>query len=156
MWVVFLWNWTDRNKVWLNWIFYLKCSSVFFPELFVSSASSSNLCLSLITGWSPLPAWKICVGPPCPGWTSTAPCLSSDPVSPSRQASVPAVHPGVLIRVFFSFPVSSVVLSSLRLLSTSTAILTDPSLLPEQAALAVTQGDPPAATDHSSQPVPRQ
>uniref|UniRef100_A0A3B5LBT9 MLX interacting protein like n=1 Tax=Xiphophorus couchianus TaxID=32473 RepID=A0A3B5LBT9_9TELE len=34
------------------------------------------------------------------------------------------------------------VLSSLRLLSTTTAILTDPSLLPEQAALAVTQGDP--------------
>uniref|UniRef100_A0A3B3W2L8 MLX interacting protein like n=1 Tax=Poecilia latipinna TaxID=48699 RepID=A0A3B3W2L8_9TELE len=33
------------------------------------------------------------------------------------------------------------VLSSLRLLSTTTAILTDPSLLPEQAALAVTQGD---------------
>uniref|UniRef100_A0A3B3V0F5 MLX interacting protein like n=1 Tax=Poecilia latipinna TaxID=48699 RepID=A0A3B3V0F5_9TELE len=33
------------------------------------------------------------------------------------------------------------VLSSLRLLSTTTAILTDPSLLPEQAALAVTQGE---------------
>ncbi|XP_037543521.1 carbohydrate-responsive element-binding protein-like isoform X2 [Nematolebias whitei] len=48
------------------------------------------------------------------------------------------------------------VLSSLRLLSTTTAILTDPSLLPEQATLAVMHGDPPAAMDHSLQPVPRQ
>uniref|UniRef100_A0A8P4G6Z8 MLX interacting protein like n=1 Tax=Dicentrarchus labrax TaxID=13489 RepID=A0A8P4G6Z8_DICLA len=47
------------------------------------------------------------------------------------------------------------VLSSLRLLSTSTAILTDPSLLPEQATLAVTQGDPAAALDHSLPPAPR-
>ncbi|KAM9847031.1 carbohydrate-responsive element-binding protein [Aulostomus maculatus] len=44
------------------------------------------------------------------------------------------------------------VLSSLRLLSTTTAILTDPSLLPEQATLAVTQGEPAAALDHSLQP----
>ncbi|XP_061596111.1 carbohydrate-responsive element-binding protein-like isoform X2 [Cololabis saira] len=44
------------------------------------------------------------------------------------------------------------VLSSLRLLSTTTPILTDASLLPEQAALAVTQGDPAAAMDHSFQP----
>ncbi|XP_041656556.1 carbohydrate-responsive element-binding protein-like isoform X2 [Cheilinus undulatus] len=44
------------------------------------------------------------------------------------------------------------VLSSLRLLSTTTAILTDPTLLPEQATLAVTQGDATAALDHSSQP----
>ncbi|XP_057677895.1 carbohydrate-responsive element-binding protein-like isoform X2 [Corythoichthys intestinalis] len=43
------------------------------------------------------------------------------------------------------------VLSSLRLLSTTTSILTDPSLLPEQANLAVTQGDPPATSDHSIQ-----
>uniref|UniRef100_A0A087XU29 MLX interacting protein like n=1 Tax=Poecilia formosa TaxID=48698 RepID=A0A087XU29_POEFO len=48
------------------------------------------------------------------------------------------------------------VLSSLRLLSTTTAILTDPSLLPEQAALAVTQGEPAPAMDHSLQPVMRQ
>ncbi|KAM4726345.1 LOW QUALITY PROTEIN: carbohydrate-responsive element-binding protein [Anableps anableps] len=48
------------------------------------------------------------------------------------------------------------VLSSLRLLSTTTAILTDPSLLPEQAALAVTQGDPAPAVDHSLQPITRQ
>ncbi|XP_043997359.1 carbohydrate-responsive element-binding protein-like isoform X5 [Gambusia affinis] len=48
------------------------------------------------------------------------------------------------------------VLSSLRLLSTTTAILTDPSLLPEQAALAVTQGDPAPAMDHSLQPSMRQ
>uniref|UniRef100_H2M8P4 BHLH domain-containing protein n=1 Tax=Oryzias latipes TaxID=8090 RepID=H2M8P4_ORYLA len=34
------------------------------------------------------------------------------------------------------------VLSSLRLLCTTTAILTDPSLLPEQATVAVSQGDP--------------
>ncbi|KAA8586421.1 hypothetical protein FQN60_000257 [Etheostoma spectabile] len=47
------------------------------------------------------------------------------------------------------------VLSSLRLLSTTTAILTDPSLLPEQAALAVTRGNPAAALDHSSQPPTR-
>nr|XP_043898577.1 carbohydrate-responsive element-binding protein-like isoform X3 [Solea senegalensis] len=52
------------------------------------------------------------------------------------------------------------VLSSLRLLSTTTAILTDPTLLPEQATLAVTQGDPgasgaasaAAAPDNSLQP----
>lgn len=46
------------------------------------------------------------------------------------------------------------VLSSLRLLSTTTAILTDPSLLPEQATLAVTQGNTAAAAalDHSLQP----
>ncbi|XP_054899379.1 carbohydrate-responsive element-binding protein-like isoform X1 [Poeciliopsis prolifica] len=48
------------------------------------------------------------------------------------------------------------VLSSLRLLSTTTAILTDPSLLPEQAALAVTQGEPAPAMDHSLQPIMRQ
>uniref|UniRef100_A0A3Q2PRK4 Carbohydrate-responsive element-binding protein-like n=1 Tax=Fundulus heteroclitus TaxID=8078 RepID=A0A3Q2PRK4_FUNHE len=48
------------------------------------------------------------------------------------------------------------VLSSLRLLSTTTAILTDPSLLPEQATLAVTQGDPAPAVDHSLQPITRQ
>ncbi|XP_047235956.1 carbohydrate-responsive element-binding protein-like isoform X4 [Girardinichthys multiradiatus] len=48
------------------------------------------------------------------------------------------------------------VLSSLRLLSTTTAILTDPSLLPEQAAFAVTQGDPAPAVDHSLQPITRQ
>ncbi|KAM7374769.1 hypothetical protein PAMP_007409 [Pampus punctatissimus] len=47
------------------------------------------------------------------------------------------------------------VLSSLRLLSTTTAILTDPSLLPEQATLAVTQGDPAAAPDQSLQPAAR-
>ncbi|KAM9728060.1 carbohydrate-responsive element-binding protein isoform 3-T3 [Menidia menidia] len=41
------------------------------------------------------------------------------------------------------------VLSSLRLLSTTTAILTDPSLLPEQATFAVTQEDPTAAVDRS-------
>lgn len=51
--------------------------------------------------------------------------------------------------------VRSVVLSSLRLLSTTTSILTDPSLLPEQATLAVTQGDPAAALDHSLQPATR-
>uniref|UniRef100_A0A667ZYS1 Carbohydrate-responsive element-binding protein-like n=1 Tax=Myripristis murdjan TaxID=586833 RepID=A0A667ZYS1_9TELE len=45
------------------------------------------------------------------------------------------------------------VLRSLRLLSTSTSILSDPSLLPEQATLAVTQDDPAAAAlDHSLQP----
>ncbi|XP_015255954.1 PREDICTED: carbohydrate-responsive element-binding protein-like isoform X2 [Cyprinodon variegatus] len=43
------------------------------------------------------------------------------------------------------------VLSSLRLLSTTTAILTDPSLLPEQATLAVSQGDTAPAVDHSLQ-----
>nr|XP_019940968.1 PREDICTED: carbohydrate-responsive element-binding protein-like isoform X1 [Paralichthys olivaceus] len=43
------------------------------------------------------------------------------------------------------------VLRSLRQLSTTTAILTDPSLLPEQATLAVTQGDPSAAPDNSLQ-----
>lgn len=47
------------------------------------------------------------------------------------------------------------VLSSLRLLSTTTAILTDPSLVPEQATLAVTQGDPTAVLEHSLQPVTR-
>ncbi|XP_028277099.1 carbohydrate-responsive element-binding protein isoform X2 [Parambassis ranga] len=55
-----------------------------------------------------------------------------------QHCSLPALRP--------------MVLSSLRLLSTTTAILTDPSLLPEQATLAVTQGDPTAALDHSLQP----
>lgn len=55
-----------------------------------------------------------------------------------QHCSLPALRP--------------MVLSSLRLLSTTTAILTDPSLLPEQATLAVTQGDPAAALDHSLQP----
>ncbi|XP_077403540.1 carbohydrate-responsive element-binding protein isoform X2 [Vanacampus margaritifer] len=43
------------------------------------------------------------------------------------------------------------VLSSLRLLSTTTSILTEPRLLPEQAALAVTQGDTLTTLDHSIQ-----
>ncbi|XP_065818954.1 carbohydrate-responsive element-binding protein-like isoform X2 [Labrus bergylta] len=55
-----------------------------------------------------------------------------------QHCSLPALRP--------------MVLSSLRLLSTTTAILTDPALLPEQATLAVTQGDPAALLDHSSQP----
>ncbi|XP_076024920.1 carbohydrate-responsive element-binding protein [Genypterus blacodes] len=55
-----------------------------------------------------------------------------------QHCSLPALRP--------------MVLSSLRLLSTSTSILTDPSLLPEQATLAVTQGDPTVAMDHSLQP----
>uniref|UniRef100_A0A3Q3IDZ2 BHLH domain-containing protein n=1 Tax=Monopterus albus TaxID=43700 RepID=A0A3Q3IDZ2_MONAL len=55
-----------------------------------------------------------------------------------RYCSLPALRPTVL--------------SSLRLLSTTTAILTDPSLLPGQATLAVTQGDLTAALDHSLQP----
>ncbi|RVE63510.1 hypothetical protein OJAV_G00136960 [Oryzias javanicus] len=46
------------------------------------------------------------------------------------------------------------VLSSLRLLCTTTAILTDPSLLPEQATVVVSQGDPSVTTDHSLQPAP--
>ncbi|XP_032388579.1 carbohydrate-responsive element-binding protein isoform X2 [Etheostoma spectabile] len=58
-----------------------------------------------------------------------------------QHCSLPALRP--------------MVLSSLRLLSTTTAILTDPSLLPEQAALAVTRGNPAAALDHSSQPPTR-
>nr|XP_046266237.1 carbohydrate-responsive element-binding protein-like isoform X2 [Scatophagus argus] len=58
-----------------------------------------------------------------------------------QHCSLPALRP--------------MVLSSLRLLSTTTAILTDPSLLPEQATFAVTQGDPAAALDHSLQPASR-
>ncbi|XP_026184769.1 carbohydrate-responsive element-binding protein isoform X2 [Mastacembelus armatus] len=58
-----------------------------------------------------------------------------------QHCSLPALRP--------------MVLSSLRLLSTTTAILTDPSLLPEQATLAVTQGDLAAALDHSVQPATR-
>lgn len=45
----------------------------------------------------------------------------------------------------------SVVLRSLRFLSTTTTILTDPTLLPEQATLAVTQSDHPAVLEHSLQ-----
>ncbi|XP_034033432.1 carbohydrate-responsive element-binding protein-like isoform X2 [Thalassophryne amazonica] len=56
-----------------------------------------------------------------------------------QHCSLPALRP--------------MVLSSLRLLSTTTSILTDPSLLPEQATLAVSHGDPPPAFDHSLQPV---
>ncbi|XP_075876241.1 carbohydrate-responsive element-binding protein isoform X2 [Nelusetta ayraudi] len=55
-----------------------------------------------------------------------------------QHCSLPALRP--------------MVLSSLRLLSTTTAILTDPSLLPEQAALAVTQAEPPTTLDHSLLP----
>ncbi|KAL7390561.1 hypothetical protein ABVT39_023296 [Epinephelus coioides] len=60
-----------------------------------------------------------------------------------QHCSLPALRP--------------MVLSSLRLLSTTTAILTDPSLLPEQATVAVTQGDPAAAAalHHSLQPATR-
>uniref|UniRef100_A0A665U8U1 Carbohydrate-responsive element-binding protein-like n=1 Tax=Echeneis naucrates TaxID=173247 RepID=A0A665U8U1_ECHNA len=47
------------------------------------------------------------------------------------------------------------VLRSLRLLSTTTAILTEPRLLPEQAALAVTQSDPTAAQENSVLPATR-
>uniref|UniRef100_A0A8C5HCM1 Carbohydrate-responsive element-binding protein-like n=1 Tax=Gouania willdenowi TaxID=441366 RepID=A0A8C5HCM1_GOUWI len=54
-----------------------------------------------------------------------------------QHCSLPALRP--------------MVLSSLRLLSTTTAILTDPSLLPEQATLAVTQGDLSATLDQSLQ-----
>ncbi|KAM8900019.1 carbohydrate-responsive element-binding protein isoform 2-T2 [Spinachia spinachia] len=54
-----------------------------------------------------------------------------------QHCSLPALRP--------------MVLSSLRILSTTTAILTNPSLLPEQATLAVTQGDPTAAHHHSLQ-----
>uniref|UniRef100_A0AAV2J8H7 BHLH domain-containing protein n=1 Tax=Knipowitschia caucasica TaxID=637954 RepID=A0AAV2J8H7_KNICA len=57
-----------------------------------------------------------------------------------QHCSLPALRP--------------MILSSLRLLSTTTAILTDPSLLPEQATIAVTQG-PTAALDHSLQPAPQ-
>uniref|UniRef100_UPI0037E8C12C carbohydrate-responsive element-binding protein n=1 Tax=Semicossyphus pulcher TaxID=241346 RepID=UPI0037E8C12C len=55
-----------------------------------------------------------------------------------QHCSLPALRP--------------MVLSSLRLLSTTTSILTDPTLLPEQATLAVTQADPSAVLDHSLQP----
>ncbi|XP_040005787.1 carbohydrate-responsive element-binding protein-like isoform X2 [Xiphias gladius] len=58
-----------------------------------------------------------------------------------QHCSLPALRP--------------MVLSSLRLLSTTTAILTDPSLLPEQATLAVTQDDPAAALDNSLQTTTR-
>ncbi|CAN9501596.1 unnamed protein product [Ophioblennius macclurei] len=59
-----------------------------------------------------------------------------------QHCSLPALRP--------------MVLSSLRLLSTTTAILTDPSSLPEQATLAVTQGEPTAGPDHSLHPATRQ
>nr|XP_040036984.1 carbohydrate-responsive element-binding protein-like isoform X2 [Gasterosteus aculeatus aculeatus] len=52
-----------------------------------------------------------------------------------QHCSLPALRP--------------MVLSSLRILSTTTAILTDPTLLPEQATLAVTQGNPAAVAHHS-------
>ncbi|KAM9332188.1 carbohydrate-responsive element-binding protein isoform 4-T4 [Pholidichthys leucotaenia] len=58
-----------------------------------------------------------------------------------QHCSLPALRP--------------LVLSSLRLLSTTTAILTDPGMLPEQAALAVTQTDGAVSTmDHSLQTTP--
>ncbi|XP_062341798.1 carbohydrate-responsive element-binding protein-like isoform X2 [Osmerus eperlanus] len=47
------------------------------------------------------------------------------------------------------------VLSSLRLLSTSTSILTDPSLVPEQATQVVTRSHLAAAQDHSTHTLPR-
>lgn len=54
-----------------------------------------------------------------------------------QHCSLPALRP--------------MVLSSLRLLSTTTTILTDPALLPEQAALAVTRGNAAPTLDHSLQ-----
>ena len=138
-----------------------------FPQLSVSSVSSSSRCLSPITGWCPPPAWRTCVDPLCPGWTNTAPCPRSDPVSPVQPVPQLTSKPRFLktatlwflvlsknlCNLCLSFP--SVVLSSLRLLSTTTAILTDPSVLPEQAALAVTQGNPAAVLDQSLQPATR-
>ncbi|XP_011616316.1 carbohydrate-responsive element-binding protein isoform X2 [Takifugu rubripes] len=58
-----------------------------------------------------------------------------------QHCSLPALRP--------------MVLRSLRLLSTTTAILTDPSLLPEQATLAVTQSDHSALLEHSLHPPTR-
>ncbi|KAM8834941.1 carbohydrate-responsive element-binding protein isoform 1-T1 [Synchiropus picturatus] len=55
-----------------------------------------------------------------------------------QHCSLPAIRP--------------MALRSLRLLSTTTAILTDPGVLPEQATLAVTQGDPAIVLDHTLQP----
>ncbi|CAB1429892.1 unnamed protein product [Pleuronectes platessa] len=52
-----------------------------------------------------------------------------------QHCSLPALRP--------------MVLNSLRHLSTSTAILTEPRLLPEQATVAVTQVDPSAPLDDS-------
>lgn len=46
----------------------------------VSSASSSGLCLSPSTGWCPRQAYRASVRPRWPGWTSTAPCLLSGKV----------------------------------------------------------------------------
>lgn len=138
----------------------------FYPQLSVSSVSSSSRCLSPIMGWCPLPVWRTCVDPLCPGWTNTAPCLRSDPVSPVQPVPQLTSKPRFLqqqryhsssfrhyMYLCLSFP--SVVLSSLRLLSTTTAILTDPSVLPEQATLAVTQGNPTAVLDQSLQPATR-
>ncbi|KAK3527239.1 hypothetical protein QTP86_014661, partial [Hemibagrus guttatus] len=50
-----------------------------------------------------------------------------------QHCSLPALRPSKLLSLSLS------VLSSLRLLSTTTSILTDPSLVPEQATQAVTQ-----------------
>lgn len=61
----------------------------YFPQLSVSSVSSSSPCLSLIMGWFLLQVWRICVDPLCPGWTSTALCLRSDPVSPQQRDQKP-------------------------------------------------------------------
>ncbi|XP_029028648.1 carbohydrate-responsive element-binding protein-like isoform X2 [Betta splendens] len=58
-----------------------------------------------------------------------------------QHCSLPALRP--------------MVLRSLRFLSTTTAILTDPGLLPEHAALAVTQGNLAAAVELSLQPATR-
>lgn len=46
-----------------------------FPQLTVSSVSSSSHCLSLTMGWYPQLAWRSSVDPLSPGWTSTAHCL---------------------------------------------------------------------------------
>lgn len=124
-----------------------------YPQLSASSVSSSSLCLSPIMAWCPRPVQQTCVDRQCPGWISTAPCLLSDQVSQTNtDLNLCWIFLNYVYCNPFFFPFFSVVLSSLRLLSTTTAILTDPSLLPEQAALAVTQAEPPSTLDHSLLP----
>lgn len=76
---------TTSVLVLLLWLILLRCKSTssYFPQLSrsLSSASSSSRCSSRLTVWCPQPVWMICVAALCPGWTSTALCPRSDPVS---------------------------------------------------------------------------
>lgn len=145
------WNWAELRKdtshKWSNTsVSSTRCQfSIIIEPLFesyngmVSTASMEELCRSTLS-WLD----QHCSLPTLRPSESSPTCSSTETLSQ--------------LFIFFEWLVIcvcltlSVVLRSLRFLSTTTAILTDPSLLPEQATLAVTQSDHSALLEHSLQP----